>query len=114
MANHIVILRSGKTVVMPPGLVETRIMQALGTVVEKRRASHIWPGDWIHRVAFRAIRLVFRDESPIVEWAKRWMVVWTVSWADKPGVVVFTSKSRRECRRWEREQLFNRVRRGQV
>lgn len=110
MAEEVVriTLRSGKTVTLVGGPVEDRIAVALGQPI-KKRASHIWPADRIHRVAFRAIRLVFGEESPLIEWAKRWKVVWTVRWADQPHVVVFSHQSRRECRRFERRELFRRM-----
>jgi hypothetical protein len=110
-ANEVVrvTLGSGKVVTMVGGAVENRIAHALGEPTIQR-ASHIWPADWLHRMAFLVIRRLFNDESPLVEWAKRWKVVWTVRWAEQPDAVVFSSSSRRECRRWERQQLFRRLR----
>lgn len=79
---------------------------SLGKVVETKRYSHIWPKNTLLRVAFRALRLMFRDRGNIAQWSRSWQCVWTVCMAATPAKVEFASTSRAACIEWEKQHLL--------
>ena len=81
----------------------------LGVVVSRRRVSHIWPKSLVLRLVFMMIRLVAGDEGVLAHWTRRWRCQWTVRWVEAPHVVVYESRRRDECIRWEISQARVRL-----
>ena len=83
-------------------------LEAVG-IVEKRRASYVWPVHPIKRLAFVGLRLLFGERGCVAAWCRSWYGPWQVRFADNPHVVVFTAQSRRVCIAWEIKQLNQRL-----
>jgi len=66
------------------------VISELATVVEDRRAGHVWPTSPVLRLAFRAIRAVFGSRGRMADWTRRWRCRWVVVDAETmtllPGV----------------------------
>jgi hypothetical protein len=46
--------------------------------VESRRASHVYPGNPVLRLIFRAVRALVSDDSRIAAWTRTWPCLWRV------------------------------------
>ena len=73
----------------------------LGVVVSRTRVSHIYPKRTVLRMAFRFLRWLGGDDGRLAHWTRRWPCVWTVRWVEAPDHVVFESRRRDECMKWE-------------
>lgn len=72
-----------------------------GTVIGKRRLSHIWPVHPVKRLAFRLVRWFVGDTGRVATWTRRWSGPWQVRLIEHGNIVAFTHSNRRECVRWE-------------
>ena len=53
-----------------------------------RRASHVYPVNFVKRGAFKALRFVFGDEGRVAEWTRGWHGWWMVDTTPTAGVVL--------------------------
>lgn len=59
--------------------------RSMGAVV--RRASHIEPAQRLRRMAFHALRALFREEGRVAEWTRGWRCRWRVDLRPSGGPV---------------------------
>lgn len=90
---------SHQVTINPDGTIEFVSSEELAPLrelgaVEKRRASHVEPCNWLLRVAFHIIRRQVSDESRIAEITRRWPCRWRVnlSLSDGPTFGEFSDR----------------------
>lgn len=74
---------------------------SLGTVTNRRRATHIVPTDYALRIAFKLLRKVFGSTGRIATWTRGWKVQWTVDLRPSGGTVVEPFDDRQEAIAYE-------------
>ena len=70
--------------------------EEFGTV-ERWRASHVEPINFILRQAFRFLRACVRDESIAADWSRRWSCRWQANLALSGGPVLAPFINRQEA-----------------
>ena len=87
-------------------------LASLGNVRQVRRGGHAVPAAWWRRAAFRAIRRIFADSSPVAEWTRHWSGKWLTDLRVSGGPVLGPFETRIEAIQAEEEYMLGVVRNG--
>ncbi len=81
-------------------------LAALGEMQQVQRGGHVLPAAWPRRWAFRVIRRIFAESSPVAAWTRRWPGAWLTDLRVSGGAVLGPFATRAEAIRVEEEQML--------
>ena len=99
----------GKITAVAHGVRDRHFLEALGEVVEVRRAGRVLPARRLPRLAFRVIRRLVPDDHPLAAWTRRWPGPWIVDLRGMGGPILGPYAGRSEAMAAEEQWVAARL-----